>query len=65
MVEKVKKAKKDPVFNFESIPEDEKDFFVRNLEKRNRNITKKMKEIESLETLAETKELKPEQQKKV
>jgi hypothetical protein len=48
------------MFTFDSIPVDEKDFFVQNLEKRNRNITKKMKEIESLELLAESKELKPE-----
>jgi len=46
---------------FDGISDEEKDFFVRNLEKKNRNLTKKLKEIENLEEQqSQNKELKKE-----
>lgn len=51
---------------FDSLTEDQKDFFIHSLEKKVRNINKKLKEIKNLEgDKKEGKELKDAQLQKI
>lgn len=66
MTDKVKPNKKQPKTIWEQVNETDKDVFFLFMEKKVRNINKKLKEIQQLEeALATQKELKPEQYEKV
>jgi hypothetical protein len=66
-VQKVEKkaAKKQPKTIWEQVHEQDKDYFFFYLEKKVRNLNKKLKDITQLEELSQTKELRPEQVEKV
>jgi len=60
-----KKNEKQTII-FDTLPESEKDFFIQSLEKKVRNINKKLKEIKQLEIeRKEGKELKETQLQKI
>ena len=66
MTDKVKPSKKQPKTIWEQVNETDKDVFFLYMEKKVRNINKKLKEIQQLEeALAAQKELKPEQYEKI
>ena len=56
----VKKPKSSKKSVFDIIKPEDKDFFIISLEKKIRNINKKLKDIDALEALQLQKELKPE-----